>query len=177
MTSAESESELDCCPLFRNMSSDDRRELLELVEDKTFSEKEVILREGLTTQFLWVIIRGRCEVIKAMNQGGEHRLAVLEPGAVFGEMSFFRPGPHSASVRALSEVKVMRLSRENYNKLEQEGLKAAYVIAANTASLLAERLQKMDEWASNLVQRPEAANNHREEWEEFRAKLYSDLQF
>ena len=69
-----------------------------------FRPGEEILTEGLTYHSLWIILSGRCEVVKSSNGGKPHRLAVLEPGCVFGEMSFLDTAPHSASVRTLSDV-------------------------------------------------------------------------
>lgn len=170
------ESELARCPIFQQMSADECQEVLNLVEHETYPAGEIILREGRSVQILWIVVHGRCEVLKTMNDGTEQQLATLDPGAVFGEMSFFHPAPHSASVRTLTEVEVLRLTRQNYNALEQTGSKAAHKIAASTAIVLAERLRQMDQWVCEFVERPESVN-HREEWREFRSKLYSDWQF
>ncbi len=170
------EAELARCPIFLEMTPDECQEVLDLAEVTTFPAGETILHEGHSIQMLWIILRGRCEVVKSMENGQEQQLAVLERGGLFGEMSFFHPAPHSASVRALSEIQVMTLSREKYEQLEQSGLRAAYKIAASTARVLADRLRRMDEWAFDFVQRPDVGN-HREEWREFRAKLYTDWQF
>ena len=164
------------CPIFQDMSLDERQQVLELLERETYPTGETILREGRETQILWIIVHGRCEVVKMMKDGSEQQLAVLEQGAVFGEMSFFVPAPHSASVRTLTEVEVMRLSREKFDQLEQAGATAAYKIAFNTVRVLSDRVRRMDEWNYDLVERPEASQ-HREEWREFRAKLYADWQF
>ena len=162
--------------LFQDMTPRERQDVLALLEQEEYERGETILAEGKSIQILWIIVRGRCEVVKTMRTGSEQELACLEPGAVFGEMSFFNPAPHSASVRAVSDVQVMRLSREHYDQLHREGSTAAYKIAVNTAKVLAERLRKMDDWICELVERPDGVK-HREEWREFRQKLYTDWQF
>jgi hypothetical protein len=43
-------------------------------------------------------------------------------------------------------------------------------------AVMAQRIRRMDDWICNFVERPEAAD-HREEWHDFRAKLYADWQF
>ena len=160
-------------PIFNKLSIDEHQRVLSLLKHQEYPQGETILREGRSTQILWVIVRGRCEVIKKMKDGAERQLAVLEQGAVFGEMSFFEPAPHSASVRALSDGEVTRLSRDDYDQLQQTDSLAAYKIAANIVKTLAERLRRMDEWAYELIEKPDVAE-HREEWHEFRAKLYAD---
>ncbi len=163
-------------PIFVDLTLDERQALLRLLKHERFKAGESILSEGLSTHALWIIVQGRCEVIQKRHNATEKQLAVLEAGAVFGEMSFFAPAPHSASVRAITDVEVMRLSREDFDDLGRNGSVVALKIAASTARLLAERLRRMDEWTRNLIEQPDV-NNHKEEWQEFRAKLYSDWQF
>ena len=170
------EAEATRISLFQEMTPRERQDVLSLLEQEQYSKGDVILREGKSVQMLWIITRGRCEVVKLMKNGAEQELAELESGAVFGEMSFFNPAPHSASVRAATDVEVMRLSREQFNRLEQEGSSAAHRVALNTAKVLAERLRKMDDWICELVERPDGVK-HREEWREFRQRLYTDWQF
>jgi CRP/FNR family transcriptional regulator, cyclic AMP receptor protein len=165
------------CPLFQEMTPEESRLILELFEHESFPQGEEILEEGLTTQMLWIIVRGQCEVGKS-NGNGEHRtLAQLEQGAVFGEMSFFKAEPHSASVRALTDVKVMKLSREKFDQLREQSPIVAYKIASNTAIVLAERLRRMDDWTAELFNKPNANPRQKEEWHEFRAKLYTEWEF
>lgn len=165
------------CPIFDDMSLDEREEVLSLFEHEHYPAGETILREGLSIQILWIIVSGQCSVIKSTGDGDDRVLAELEQGAVFGEMSFFCPAPHSASVRATTEVEVLRLSRERFEELAQRSPRCAFKIAANTASVIAERLRKMDGWVYQLLDRPEAHASQREEWREFRSKLYTEWDF
>lgn len=164
------------CPIFQEMTDEQRRPVLELMQHETYPQGETILREGRSIQILWIIVRGECEVLKSTQNGGQHQLAVLGPCAVFGEMSFFHQAVHSASIRTLSEVEVMRLSRENYDRLLETAPSIAHKIAANTIGILAERLRLMDDWVCRLVERPDGVQ-HQKEWREFRSKLYSAWEF
>ncbi|MBW3543122.1 MAG: cyclic nucleotide-binding domain-containing protein [Planctomycetes bacterium] len=170
------ESVLADCPLFTGLESAERDEILAAMERETHAAGELILREGRSIQILWIITRGRCEVLKSMTSGGHQQLAVLEPGAVFGEMSFFHPAPHSASIRTLTEVEVLRLSREKYDQLACDGSIVGYRMASNAGRVLAERLRRMDEWVCEMVARP-GGETHRDEWREFQKKLYTEWQF
>ena len=162
--------------LLQELTPAERQSVLELLVEEQYPRGEVILHEGKSVQILWMITSGRCEVVKTMRNGGEQQLAVLESGAVFGEMSFFNPAPHSASVRAMTDVTIMRLAREQFDQLYQSGCSAAFKIAINTARVLAERLRKMDDWVCQLFDRPEEVR-HQKEWRDFRAKLYTDWEF
>ena len=170
------EADLARCPIFQDMTAGERLAVLDLVEYETYPADSAILREGKQVQILWVILRGRCRVLKTMKAGTLQELAVLETGAIFGEMSFFNPAPHSASVIALTEVELLRLTRDRYDRLELISSRASQKIALNTVKVLADRLRKMDDWMCEIVDRPESAG-HREEWREFQKKLYSDWVF
>jgi CRP/FNR family transcriptional regulator, cyclic AMP receptor protein len=176
MISALPDAAISKCTLFRNMSAAERQELLGLLESKSYAPGETILSEGESFQFIWVVLHGRCQVVKSTGPESEKELAILEACGVFGEMSFFNPGPHSATVRALTDVEVVRLSRENFDTLIRAGSLAAYKLAFNTMGVLIERLRTMDEW---LVQRREKSNGaeHHEEWMDFHSKLYNGWQF
>lgn len=165
------------CPIFHQMSSEEYQYVLELFEHKNYQQDKEILSEGLSVQKLWIILHGRCEVVKSQPDGKTRILAVLEKGAVFGEMSFFHPAPHSATVRAITDVEVMRLSRDNFDRLQLLCPSAAFRIAENTTAVLAERLRRMDEWTADRLDGLSANDNQREEWHEFRAKLYTEWEF
>ncbi|MBT4867873.1 MAG: cyclic nucleotide-binding domain-containing protein [Planctomycetaceae bacterium] len=167
---------LEHCVVFQEMTPEEKQPVLALMEHETYPAGETILREGLSIQILWIIVRGQCEVVKTTSKGSEQQLAVLGPCAVFGEMSFFHEAAHSASVRTLTEVEVMRLSRGAYDELTTISPSAAHKVASSTANILADRLRQMDDWVCHLVERPEGAG-HRKEWHDFRAKLYSDWEF
>jgi CRP-like cAMP-binding protein len=102
-------------------------------------------------------------------------LAILEPGAVFGEMSFLTGQPHSATVRALSAVKTARMMKSSFVELEATRPAIAERIMTCVAKVMADRLRKMDDWICRLVEK-ENHDSHQGEWREFRSKLYADWQ-
>lgn len=178
MTATEvlTESDLAEFRIFEGMSVQDRIDLLERMELHKYSPNDRILREGLSIQILWVIVKGKCSVTKTIGEESRN-LAELGPGDIFGEMSFFRSAPHSASIMTNTDVEVLMLRRDKYDELETAGSTAAYRIATNTAAVLAERLRRMDDWIGDLVEKPDAAADHREEWQQFRANVYTNWDF
>lgn len=165
------------CVLFQEMSNAELKQVVTLLHTDEFPKDEVILREGKSVQQLWILIQGQCEVVKAVEEDGHQQLAVLEVGAVFGEMSFFRPGPHSASVRSLTPVRLFSLPREEFEELVETGSSAAYRIAVNLNRILSERLARMDDWICKRVESKEEKPVHKDEWKDFRSRLYSEWQF
>ncbi len=176
MPAALSDNTLAKCTLFRGMNAAERQELQGLLDGKVYPPGAMILEEGESFQHICIVLNGRCQVVKKAKSGEEKELWVLEPGGVFGEMSFFNPAPHSASVRALSQVDVMRLPRDKYDHLLRGGSLAAYKLAFNTMGVLIERLRRMDDWIAERFERNNAPA-HKEEWMDFQSKLYTGWTF
>ncbi len=166
--------ELAAIPLFANLDECELRNLAEATETLSFESGETLIREGGDGRNLWVILEGRCEVLKHRTRDGEDEtvvLDVLEPFSHFGEMSFFHAAPNSADVRAQSKVRLLRLTRPAFDALANCGTAAPYKVAYNALGCVAERLRRMGDWVTQLMQR-ETLREHVTEWEEFRRKLF-----
>lgn len=167
------EEVLKKCSLLRDLSCEEMLVLLQKSQFEDFGAEEEILTEGHLDHSIWVVLRGSCEVVKH-GQKRDNRLALVEPGHVFGEMSFFDTVPHSASVRAVDKVETIRLSRENYAELAATHSEIAQKVAVNIVRVLSERLRRMDEWICELVER-ENGRQYVQEWQEFRSRLHANL--
>ena len=165
-------------PLFENMTLDEREQTLLLMERATFSKGDYILKQGESTQALRVIVQGKCEVYKSGSCDDHLTLATIGAGSVFGEMSFFHPAPHSASVVAMENSDILCLSKESYDLLLEKSPQAAYKIAFGMAHVMADRLRAMDEWTESQICLINGnSDSKKEEWQDFRAKLYSFWQY
>jgi len=159
-------------PIFRNLNETECRQMADIAHVESYEAGEVIVRQGEHSQDLWVVLEGKCEVVKYRDKpkGDSLVLAVLEPYSHFGEMSFFHPAPHSASVRAQSAVEVLRIARVDYDDMIHEGIWAAYKLAYNSVEGLAVRLRRMDEWVAELAEHTPA--DKVPEWTSFRDKVF-----
>jgi CRP-like cAMP-binding protein len=174
MTHPQLDRVADICPLFRGLSAAESSQLTSRLEVLSFGPGVDILVEGTSYPALWVVVQGRCQVVKCAP--GSKVLATIEPPGIFGEMSFFHPSPTSATVRAVEHVTAARLSREKFDELEQTFPKIGYRVALNTVAVLSDRLRRMDDWACQFLERTNHPD-HFEEWAEFQARLYTDWKF
>jgi CRP-like cAMP-binding protein len=170
------EKPLAKCPLFQGMTPSERAEVFGLLETQSFSPEQTIIGERESLQFVWIVLKGTCQIVKDTSNGNQRELAVIGENDVFGEMSFFCGGAHSATVRAQSEVEVARLPREKYDLLLRVGSIAAYKLAFNTVGVLTERLRKTIDWVGKLMEKS-GQEPHHEEWQDFRAKLLTGWKF
>jgi CRP/FNR family transcriptional regulator len=162
--------------IFDGLTTEDATAVWHSVVQKRFTAGTQILEEGAAVQALWIILEGECVVSRGCANGSARELARLKTGDVFGEMSFIRTAPHSASIVASTDVLACAWLRKDYLKLAEERPQAGFQIAANIAAVLAERIRRMDHWICDLMAQPET-QLPRDEWESFRSAVYTNWQF
>ncbi len=109
---------------------------------ETFQSGDVIIEEGTKGSSAYVILSGAVEVLKRSGER-EVTVATLGEGKVFGEMGLIEDRPRSATIKALSEVGVRIIDREQFNDL----LRIKPAILIPIIKTLFERLRE----ASNLL--------------------------
>lgn len=159
--------------IFRGMSSEELKIVVEAADPVEFEFGEVILREGKQSQNIWIAVEGDCEVVKRLDDGEETVLATLRSPSIFGEMSFFNAAPHSATVRSLGTMRTLQIRRKRYDQLVEQDCCVALKLASNLANVLAERLRRMDQRVAELIG-DQDDDRKRNEWRDFRSKLYGD---
>lgn len=81
-------------------------------EMRTFAPGEQILEEGGAADAAFIITAGSAEAYRVTDEG-EMRLGTMGPGDVFGEAAILTDTVRSASVRALSPLSTMVVTRES----------------------------------------------------------------
>jgi CRP-like cAMP-binding protein len=77
-----------------------------------------------------LIQSGKLQVMRVQPDNGEvQRLSVLGPGALVGEMALIDPGPRSASVRCMTDVETVEVTRADLERMMQQSKPlAAYLL-------------------------------------------------
>lgn len=75
---------------------------------RDYKDGDVIVREGEQASDMFVIRSGQVEILKSVG-GHDVRLAVLDRGSFFGEMSLLEGLPRSATARALGDTSLLVL--------------------------------------------------------------------
>jgi CRP-like cAMP-binding protein len=110
----------------------------------------ILIHEGGKTGHLFVLMRGRLEVVK-----GDSVVAVLtEPGAMLGEMSVLLDQPHTATVRAAADSVVYEFDDAAAFLRDQPA------VALLIARLLAQRLNVATTYLADLMHQYSGHGNH-----------------
>ncbi|MGA9575088.1 MAG: cyclic nucleotide-binding domain-containing protein [Lysobacterales bacterium] len=99
----------------------------------------VIYPEGNPAEFLYVIVSGEVE----LSLGGE-LLEVEKLGGIIGEMALFDSAERSATAKALTDVKLARLDRDQLTAMMKENIEFSLQIMA----VLANRLRAVNKYFS-----------------------------
>jgi CRP-like cAMP-binding protein len=133
--------------IFGGLEEEKLRRISELIREKTYKSGDFIVREGQHAEDLFIVKRGRVEVIKGLADEPDRKvkIATLEEGDCFGEMSLIDIMPRSASVRALGETVVLGLSYVDFHSLSEWNLKVFTILVMNIAREISRRLRAADE--------------------------------
>lgn len=121
--------------------------LVPLMTPEEFSEGEVIVRQALPPERVYLLMEGRASV-KRIADAEEIDLAELAAGDFFGELGIIRGArEHSASVVAASRVRAFSLGKEDFSRL----LIDYPPIARNILSNIVLQLQDMNQRFINTL--------------------------
>ena len=105
-------------PLFASLPRAEIERLAENLRAFEVPENTLIFREGNRDNRFYILVDGQVEIIKALGEEGERLLAVRDKGSFLGEMSLFsQEGTHTASVRAHTPLKVLEMTRSEFDDL------------------------------------------------------------
>lgn len=125
--------------LFDPLASSERRQLAERARTLLYGPGEMVLRQGDEGRSLFVVLRGRIEILVRGADGRRVAVAEMAAGEVIGEMSLLTGEPRSADVRALSEVEVLEVRKEDVRDLLTENEALAGALAEEVSQRVAHR--------------------------------------
>ncbi len=93
-----------------------RRTLEDLASEIDLKKGEVLFREGDSGDALFAVLAGRLEISVTSAEGRHLVFDVMRPGALFGEIALFDPGPRTATVTALERATLARLKNTDLKR-------------------------------------------------------------
>lgn len=102
-------------PILQGLDELVLRQLASLFVIEDFPEDRVIIQQGEPGDKLYLIVSGSVEVLVALPTGEQNRVAVLQDGAVIGEIALLRNVPRTATVRTLAASTFLTLTRDHFN--------------------------------------------------------------
>ena len=128
-------------PLFSELPPKEIAHLSQTLRQHEFPAQEVLIQEGLSDDFCYIIVDGQVEIVKSMGDSGERFLGLEGRNSLLGEMSLFsKEGKHTASVRARTPVRALEVTRQDIDGLLHRWPLFAYELTR----LLSQRLEQSE---------------------------------
>lgn len=100
----------------------------DIITVEEFPAGSIVFDEGVDGHTLHVIKAGEVKVTKKDPEGKEQVLTLLKDGDIFGEMSFLDGRPHSATITAVQNSKILKIEGTDFDAFVERHPKAAYKI-------------------------------------------------
>jgi NTE family protein len=125
--------------LVAGLSDDELDELLEDVEWVEIPGGEALFREGEESESFYVIVRGRLRTLLTDESGEPVVVRELSRGDAVGELGLLTGAPRSATVVAVRDTELARLSRPAFERVIERTPRIALPIARIVANRMNDR--------------------------------------
>lgn len=127
--------------IFKDLDDGELARVAEVCRTMEFVSGEYIFKEGEAGNRLYLIVEGDVRISRVVPGSGEEALAVLKPGALFGEMSVFDRSERSTDAISNGGTKVLTISRSDFELLLDFNREIAYKVLWSCVRLLSGRLR------------------------------------
>lgn len=151
MTEAAILEGLSASRLAVELNADERRILAGALTLRDLRHGEVLVREGSADDHLYVVVSGVLGVVKNAGTEEEMTLNAIRPGNVVGELSFLDGATRYASLVALSDTRVLGLSRADLEGLLDTQPKVVYHVMRAIVRVVHEIQRRMSMQTAELT--------------------------
>jgi NTE family protein len=123
---------------FEGLPEDELARILGRLERRRFPTGAILIGEGEPVEEMYIVEDGLAEVLIADRHGAEHLLSRIGAGGTLGEMALFTGQPASATVRAASDIEVLVLTSDEFQRIADR----LPVVYRNLGVILSRRLNR-----------------------------------
>jgi CRP/FNR family transcriptional regulator, cyclic AMP receptor protein len=131
--------------IFKDLDDAELAQIAEVCKEEKFVSGEYIFHEGEHGNRLYLIVNGEVRISRDVPGSGEEALAVLKPGALFGEMAVFDRSERSTHAISNGGTTVLTISRPDFEMLLDFNREMAYKVLWACVRLLSSRLRNTND--------------------------------
>ncbi len=139
-------------PLFANLAPAKLKLLGFTSERVVFSRGQELCRQGEVGDAAYVIIEGSADIV-VDTPGGELSVAQVERNSIVGEIAILCDVPRTATVRALSELQTLKITKDRFLSLTTEFPEVAVEVMRVLAQRLAATTAELTDVRKQLQER------------------------
>ncbi len=131
--------------IFRDLDDQELALVAEVCAEETFRSGEYIFHEGEHGNRLYLIVQGDVRISRDVPGSGEEALAILKPGALFGEMAVFDRTERSTDAISNGGTTVLTITRPEFEMLLEFNRDVAHKVLWACVRLLSSRLRSTND--------------------------------
>src|SRR3954469_6500638 len=131
--------------IFKDLDDEELQQMAEVCKPEEFRSGEYIFREGESGNRLYLVVEGEVRISRDVPGSGEEALAVLKPGALFGEMAVFDRSGRSPHPISNGGTTVLTITRPDFEMLLDFNREMAYKVLWSVTRLLSGRLRSTND--------------------------------
>lgn len=117
--------------IFNALTPQEAREISPYFVTERFTKKEGIFSEGDTSDWFYIVKRGKVKITKLSHEGKEIILELISPLDFFGGIAVMRGFPYPANAIAMEDTEVLKISRKNLLSIMDRFPSLMYCLATN----------------------------------------------
>jgi hypothetical protein len=149
MAKASSSNEIQ---VFEDFTDDEVLTISHYSEKKFYQRDEVVFKEKSKDASLYVVLSGKLEALAHTSDHKKISLSFIDEGEVFGELSFLDGKIRSATIIAVTDVELLQISRQEFNRLRLEHPDIASKLIMDLARVVSLRLRNADKFIVDIFQ-------------------------
>lgn len=115
-------------------------ELRKMVEELNVPAQQNIFEQGDPSDGMYLVLEGYALVIMEEPDGAQHTAGIVSQGQSFGELGLLIEQPRLGTVAAGTDVKLLKITPEELEKIENEAPHIASTLYKQLARTLAEQM-------------------------------------
>jgi CRP-like cAMP-binding protein len=137
--------------LFADLDDSELGQVAEICKEQAFKGGQTIFKEGEPGNRFYIIVSGDVRISRNIPGSGEEALAVLKPGACFGEMAVFDRSERSTDAVANSPCTCVTITRPDFEMLLDFNRDMAHKILWSVVRMLSTRLRQTNDNLRSLL--------------------------
>ena len=146
---------LEKVPLLNPLSDENREKIAQEATIEDYGAGEIIVQHGVSGDSLYIILDGACDVFLEKEGQPSKKMATIDVGDFFGEMSLLTGEVRSATVKALEYATVIRVDKALFSTI----LASNPDIIEQLGKVIAQRQQDLSDVANKILSKSTAQRN------------------
>jgi CRP/FNR family transcriptional regulator, cyclic AMP receptor protein len=142
--------------LFKDLYVEQINKVLSIARQVSFSEGDIIVKEGDIGDAMYIILEGSVDVVKTLvmdgmdedEMTGKNKVFTrlgAEDHAVFGEIALLEQLRRTATIKAVTDCVLYEIRKDDFLKLAEQDYALGYRILLNLSRIVSARLRKADD--------------------------------